>query len=262
MLALALGWLAACGGPGRPTPTALPPSVARSEQPAPVFANSPQAFRVTPPPAPPRAGQVGSAALATPVTRATPQLPAEQNPTALGIARAPVSLYAAPDGQAVATLPGGGTLTVTGRSADGAWLAVYTAAGVPGWVQAAALQVYGGDDLLVVERAIEPGAMATLLAKALTPVPLPQAYATSAPARPALQQRGTVIAAEGTAVRQRPAGDSAVLAQVDAGATLTVLGRSPDALWLVVVPGRGVGWVRADALSMDTPVTGLPVVQP
>jgi SH3-like domain-containing protein len=94
----------------------------------------------------------------------------EQTPSAMGIAPGGASIYAERGGRVAASVPPAGVLTVTGKSADGAWYAVYNDDAVFGWTPAGQLRVYGGDDLVVVEEAPDPGPIATLLARAAEPV--------------------------------------------------------------------------------------------
>ncbi len=173
VLALGLLLAAGCAAAIPPTPTALPASVARPAQPAPVFAGSARDFTLgatppsspTLPPSPPQTPPAAPEA-AAPHPAA---LLIEQTPSALGIVRSSAPLLAQPGGTLVETLPLGATVTVTGRSADGVWLAAYTAAGRPGWLAAADVTLFGGDDLITVQSAAGPGPIATLLAEAMLP---------------------------------------------------------------------------------------------
>ena len=166
--------LAACGGPPA-SPTAIPADVARPQQPTPVFADAtpvPAAATLTPDTS---GGDVADDAAdsATPAPRLdliTGLLATPRPPTALGIATGGATLLDAPGGAAVQSLPAGTTVTVTGRSADGNYLAAYTEAAVAGWVAAGNLRLFGADDLTVVERAEGPGPIATLIAEAMEPV--------------------------------------------------------------------------------------------
>ena len=65
-----------------------------------------------------------------------------QTPAAMGIASGGTAIYAEPGGRALATVPVGGVLTVTGKSADGDWYAVYNEDAVFGWAPAGQLRVY------------------------------------------------------------------------------------------------------------------------
>ncbi len=166
--------LMGCGGPPAAA-TAIPADVARPDQPTPVFANA------TPIPAPatltPDAS--GGAAVAEAEANATlpPRLDAitallatPRPPTALGIASGGATLLDAPGGAVVQSLPAGATVTVTGRSGDGNYLAVYTSDAVAGWITVGSLRLFGDDDLTVVERSQGPGPIATLLAEAMQPI--------------------------------------------------------------------------------------------
>jgi hypothetical protein len=174
---LFLAMLAACGG-GPATPTPLPPDVARPIQPTPAYGNSTQFTLATP--IVPVTFSVSLSGTLTP-TQATSLLfaastprtlatLAPQTPSALGIATGGATLLAQPDGQVLSRLPVGEVVTVTGKTADGRYLAAYTNAGAAGWVAAGQLTLYGADDLVVVEEAAGPGPIATLLAEAMQPV--------------------------------------------------------------------------------------------
>ncbi len=167
--------LAACaGGPGRGAPTALPPDVVRPQQPTPVFENSARVFRLTPDPTsrpqPAVPSQPALIPTPAPTVAAYAQVRAwlpQRPPTALAIVRGSAALLATPDGELLERLGAGATVTVTGRSADGRHVAVFTAAGVPGWVLTDRLFLYGGDDLVEVEQALGAGPIATMLAEAM-----------------------------------------------------------------------------------------------
>jgi hypothetical protein len=170
--------LMACGG-GPATPTPLPPDVARPVQPTPAYGNSTQ-FTLATPTVPTAfaisAGATltqtqleGESSLPVSVLRTLPTL-APQTPSALGIATGGATLLDQPGGQVLLQLPVGEIVTVTGKTADGRYLAVYTNAGDAGWIATRQLALYGADDLMVVEAAAGPGPIATLLAEAMQPV--------------------------------------------------------------------------------------------
>jgi hypothetical protein len=91
-------------------------------------------------------------------------------PSALGIVTGGAPLWDQPDGTVVATLPAGEIVTVTGLGADGRFVAVYTNAFAVGWVARGSLTLYGAEDLTVVDQALEPGPVATLIAEAMATV--------------------------------------------------------------------------------------------
>jgi uncharacterized protein YraI len=249
-----------CGGPGAATATALPPDVARPSQPTPDFDNPAADFRLTPVAMPTWAAP---AVAATPVplpARPTVVAPLEQTPTALGIAIVPLVLAASPNGPSITELPVGTTLTITGRSADGAWLAGYTSAGVAGWVPTSAVTLFGGADLTIVERAVPPAAVATLIATAMLPVTLPEGVAAAD--APADRPTGTVLPAEGVALLQSPQPAATEVGRIAAGQRVQIIGRSADGSWLVVMAGSALGWTPLDAIGLDNSTTALPVIQP
>jgi hypothetical protein len=161
----------ACGGPGRAAPTALPPDLARPEQPEPRYPVEVGPFtRFTP--APPRFTGTASVTAAGRADARTgvAGLPVEQRPTALGIVRGTAMLLDSPGGTGQRSLAAGTTVTVTGRNGDGTYYAVFSADGVPGWVAAPALVLYGADDLETVAQTVGPGPIATMVAEAMEPM--------------------------------------------------------------------------------------------
>lgn len=173
----ALLLLAACGQ-GQATPTPLSSDVVRPVQPTPLYGGAAE-FNLATPSAP--------AVLATPLpARATPAatLPVlvetpvqsgggvlfDQPPSGLGIVTGGATLLEQPGGPIIANLPAGEIVTVTGKSADGRFVAVYTNEFVVGWVATGQLMLYGADELAVVEAAPEPGPVATLMAEVMAPV--------------------------------------------------------------------------------------------
>lgn len=170
----ALLLLVACSG-GPATPTALPFDAVRPIQPTPAYANSTQ-FRLATPEfnkalATNREPFTSTQLVEAPQT--TPQqsmLVTTQPPSALGIARGGAALLDQPGGGILLQLPAGEIVTVTGKSADGHYLAAYTNEGIVGWVAAAELTLYGADDLVVVDNTAGPGPIATLVAEAMQPV--------------------------------------------------------------------------------------------
>lgn len=167
---------AGCGGaPATPTPL---PAVARPEQPTPVYAQS-TAFRLVTPVVTPQLvtqppSQPALAAIPTVIPAATLDSVALLPPaTALGIVRGGATLLTAPNGAVIQQLPAGATITLTGKSADGGWLAAYSARGESGWVAASSLVLFGEETLAVVTEATGPGEIAALLATAMAPVAMP-----------------------------------------------------------------------------------------
>ena len=178
--------ISACGRrPTEPTPLPLGTRVA---QPTPDFSapaqpatdtatntdNAPQALRT-------RLAQQRAHSTATPAASpsVSPQFPRSSpdpsldvfsRPNALGILAGGGLLYAAPGGAVRANLQVGATLTITGRSADGAWYAAYLADGSAGWVPAAQVRVFGDTaDLQTVQESLGPAVVATLIAQASQP---------------------------------------------------------------------------------------------
>jgi len=171
-----VGLLCGCGGPPT-TPTPLPADVARPQQSTPVYASNTTYNEVAVTP-------IFATPILTPSTLISDTfagvtigfdraLLAQVPPTGLGIALGGVALLDNPGGALLENLPGGTPLTLTGKTADERWLAVYTNAGVAGWVSIDAIARYGEAHLLVVEQAFGPGPVATLIADAMIPIEMP-----------------------------------------------------------------------------------------
>jgi hypothetical protein len=178
LLGGALFLLAGCGGPPQAQPTAIPANVVRPVQPTPQYPEGADVFSLLTPQASPQfvATPAGEDALAVAdgagsgMRAAIELFIKNQTPSAVGIAPGGAAIYAARGGRILAAVPVGGILTVTGKSPDGAWYAVYNDAAVYGWTPAGQLRVYGDDDLIVVEEAPDPAPVATLLAQTDAPV--------------------------------------------------------------------------------------------
>jgi len=176
------GLLAACGGE-RLTPTPLPASIVRPVQPTPVYGASSNFIlsTVTPPTDTVAVASVPLSATAptmaqTAFMTATPASPAfvAQTPTALGIATGGAVLQETPGGRVLINLPAGATVTVTGKSADGRYVAAYTDQVRVGWIPTGQLLLLGGESLVAVEASTGPGPIATLMAEAMQPVTITQ----------------------------------------------------------------------------------------
>lgn len=180
----ALSLLAGCAG-GPAEATAIPASIVRPEQPTPNYARTLPQFRLAeatraPVFVPTRDANAAAERAAQPPAASSNRsllhaLLMNQPPSALGIAPGGATILDAPGGSAVGGVPGAGAVTVTGRSADGGWLAIYTDDATAGWVSAGALILYGDDDLTTVDAAFAPGPVATLIAGAMQPVSTPLA---------------------------------------------------------------------------------------
>lgn len=262
--------LVACGGGGFGTPTPIPASVVRPAQPSPVYSTAQPRFRLedsTPEPVFVTAAPESANLSAIPAQRAPAQPVMPQFPTALGIATGGATLVDQPGGSALTSLPAGGVVTVTGRSADGRWLAAFTEDGTAGWVNASALRLFGDDDLTTVDRSLSMAPVATLLAEAMLPVASPMAdYLASLtatptpPAEPAVGAVMTGVVASNSRlnVRVAPAADAAIIAKAEPQADVTVIGRDADQRWLQVRLSDGVGWVAAEFVRLQGEVDALP----
>ena len=266
LLVLAMLILAACGG-GPETPTAIPASVVRPEQPTPVYGQA-TTFNLAPTQAataeaerPADEVPVASAAPPAPVADEPPVrsivLPMLQTPSALGIATGGATLLEQPNGRALVSLPAGAAVTVTGKSADGRYLAAYTNEGVAGWVPAGQLLLFGGDDLIIVDAAAGPGPIATLIAEAMQPVVIATSTPELALAEDAASDEnivvGTVISDGRLNVRSAPDANAAVVAKLNNGERVQIIAQPADNEWLQVRLTTGVeGWVFAAYIQVNS----------
>ena len=305
----ALSLLAGCLPSAPVDPTPLPADVVRPDQPTPDYARTLPPFRLTPvtrtPVFVPTRDANAAAAIEAPKSAGSARrslLQAflmNQPPSAMGIAPGGATILDAPGGSAVGSVPGAGTVTVTGRSADGGWVAVYADDATAGWVPAGSLVIYGGETLITVNEAFSPGPVATLLADAMIPMSTPIAEMLAAlPAAAARNAaRATEIAADARAAAAAPretprppdaAGvsalpaasdvligtvnstgnlnlrnaastEGAVVASLPAQAQLVVLGRTRQSDWLRVRTPGGDGWVDARFIDLLGAVEDLSV---
>lgn len=265
LLGLLLLVLGGCGGPQRAQPTAIPASVVRPVQPTPRYPGGADVFSLLTPSAAPQFVPTAAAEAALAVTdasggqqRAAIKLFMEdQTPSATGIAPGGTTIYAERGRRPLATVPSGGVLTVTGKSADGAWYAVYNEDAVFGWVPAGQLRVYGGEDLVVVETAPDPAPVATLLAQAAEPVRVLDSLMVTLAATTAEQRTNPgpnpeltagVVTSEGRLnLRAAPDTAAAIVRKLDPGAAVTILERNADGAWLRLQLDDGTtGWAAAE----------------
>ena len=287
--------VAGCGRSSRAgTPTPLPPLV-RPEQPTPFYGV------VTTPTATPEpvsssesirqqlATKVAEQRLAmatpTPTSALSPavsvtETPVLMLPTALGIVSGSgATFYKTPGGAVIDILPAGATVTITGKSADGRWLAAYTGEGVPGWIEAGRAHVFGDEDMLVtVTESRGAEIIATLIAEAnlpvapipVTPNPLPTVLSTlvAPAATPSIQTEDVtgkitgVVNVQSLNVRAGPGTNFPVVAGVRQGQTLTLLARNEAGDWLQIelsTAPEGFGWVFAPLVNVSGDIEQLPV---
>ena len=205
-----------------------------------------------------------------------PSLDVFNRPNALGILAGGGILYAAPGGGARANLQVGATLTITGRSADGAWYAVYLADGVAGWVPAAQVRVFGdAAELETVEESLGPAVVATLIAQAsqpqapitlATPTPaltpaVPPAVSPEVPPAVSPSVALTVIV-EGANLRAGPGTDYPVVGVLYQNDTAALLGRNQAGDWLQLQRPDGPAWIFAPLVQTTVPIADLPAIDP
>ena len=285
--------LTACGRrPGQPTP--LPPGT-RVAQNTPDFRASPPAVtatwtteqvaeslrtrlaqhrtQITPNTTP--AAAVAANPIPTP-SAPYPSLAVFSRPTALGILSGGGQLYSAPGAGVVANLQIGATLTITGRSADGGWLAAYLADGTAGWVPAAQVRLFGNvAELETVQESLGPAVVATLIAEASKPqdpiatvVVRPTASPKTAPQPPVAAPDMTApavtvtVIVDGANLRAGPGTGFPVVGVLYQNEKAALLDRNPNGDWLQVQWPDGVGWIFAALVEVGIPVAELPVVEP
>ena len=199
-----------------------------------------------------------------------PSLAVFSRPTALGILSAGGQLYSAPGAGVVANLQIGATLTITGRSADGAWFAAYLADGIAGWVPAAQVRVFGdASELEIVQESLGPAVVATLIAEAskpqdpiatvvarLTPSPSPPDTA------PEITGPAVTVLVEGANLRAGPGTDFPVVGGLYQNESAALLGRNQTGDWLQIELPDGPAWIFAPLVQTTVPIAELPLIDP
>ena len=292
---------AACGRrPSEPTPL---PLGTRVDQPTPDF-SAPAQAETTPQSAESlrtRLAQQQTQTAPTPASTLTPavspavpldvSLAVFSRPTALGILSGGGLLYSAPAGPIAATLQVGATLTITGRSADGAWFAAYLADGVAGWVPAAQVRVFGdASELETVQESLGPAVVATLIAEASKPqesisavtVRLtatastatvstatvstgdasPQTTPVPPAAAPEITGPAITIIVEGANLRTGPGTDYPVVGGLYQDEKAPLLGRNQNGDWLQVQLPETIAWIFAPLVETTLPIAELPLIDP
>ena len=203
-----------------------------------------------------------------------PSLAVFSRPTALGILSAGGLLYSAPGAGVLANLQIGATLTITGRSANGAWFAAYLADGIAGWVPAAQVRVFGdASELEIVQESLGPAVVATLIAEAskpqdpiatlvarLTPAP-PPPHPRPAPS-PEITGPAVTVLVEGANLRAGPGTDFPVVGGLYQNESAPLLGRNQTGDWLQVQLPDGLGWIFATLVETTLPIADLPLIDP
>ena len=289
---------AACGRrPSEPTPL---PLGTRVDQPTPDFSAPAQADTADQPTdqvaeslrtrlaqqqtqTAPTAAPAGDAPAPTSsILSVQPDLAVFSRPTALGILSGGGLLYSAPAGPIAATLQVGATLTITGRSADGAWFAAYLADGVAGWVPAAQVRVFGdANQLETVQESLGPAVVATLIAEASKPQesisavtvrltattaatgdPSPQTTPVPPAAAPEITGPAITIIVEGANLRTGPGTDYPVVGGLYQDEKAPLLGRNQNGDWLQVQLPETIAWIFAPLVETTLPIAELPLIDP
>lgn len=150
-------------------------------------------------------------------------------------------------GVLVVTIPNGAVLPVIGRTPDGSWLQIELPTGERAWVAREVVNVSSDVDTAPVVGEGQPAAEATPVE---TPEPPPAGGATA-----------TVSSLLGAIIRAQPDADAGELEVAARGATLVATGRTADSSWVQVALADGaLGWIRADAVTLDVDLASLPVV--
>ncbi|MCX6045254.1 MAG: SH3 domain-containing protein [Chloroflexi bacterium] len=259
--------LAACGG-APATATPVPASIVRPVQPTPVYGKSSNFTLSTPQSI---TSPVTSQAPIVPVTAITttqpvvllPTLPSpdlstlQQPPSALGIVTGDAVLLGSPGGRVLVNLPSGATVTVTGKSADNNYLAVYTNDGVVGWVSAGQLLLFGADDLTVVQAATGPGLIATLIAQDMQPLTTTLATPAPGPADTVVITTANgvgidaIISADRVNLREAPDVNATVMAKLNQADRVQIIGKNAAGDWLQIRSSTNVaGWVSAQFVQV------------
>lgn len=227
------------------------------------------------PPMPPGAQAVAGAPAVTAAA------PATERVTLPAIAGVDGSQLWSSDGSLVTILDTGATVQATGRSADGAWLAVGTNLG-SGWIRADQVVAYGVQylpettvpaALLAAAAQAAPVSVASAAAPVTTANSADAIAAKTAPAEKAATAPVELTATVATTgsrlnIRSGPGAGYAVVAKADPGAKYAVTGRNQAGDWLQIQlkesggsSGTGSGWVTAAFVQLDGDAQALPVVE-
>lgn len=217
--------IVACAPAARPTvapPSPIPPTSTPLPTPLPQFAT------VTVP-----AGEANRAVLPTLPTSTPLQGSIKGSLSSQG---ATIFLYNGPQGATKDEANDAAPITILGRSDDGQWIEIRLDDSTEGWVRAANVN----SDVSM------SGLPITGYVPQDTPTPSPDAIVRDD--------------AAGLRLRTQPNTESSVLTNMDAGAVLTVIGRSSDSEWLqVIAPNRQRGWAMARFMEVYVDVLRLPV---
>lgn len=272
VLAAALLLVSACGQPGGGAPTALPPGT-RIAQPTPDF-RAPQAEVMVAATVDlaemirRQLAQERASPLETPTATARPpqtlaSLSVFSRPTALGILPAASPLYTAVNGNPIAALQVGTTLTISGRSADQNWFAVYLADGTAGWVPVSQVRVFGDTEALeVVQESVGPALVATLVAEASNPLAPIGTAVTPTAEPPTTSTRAFVsVLVEAVNVRAGPSTDFPIVGGLFQDEQVALLARNQNSDWVQVeLPAGIIGWIFAQLVEPSQPIVELPIV--
>lgn len=294
-----------------PSPTPLPPTPTPTQLPSPT-ATTPAATTsaattsasaqpaVSPTAVSPTAqAQATSAGESADATQGSAQMPLDSIGAIGVVTGAGASLYDAPDGEAIADLPGAEAVTVVGRNSDATWLMVFTLGGEQGWVETNDLVIFGVDELPDMTAQADDNAVGavsaapvadastvvTSIAGTFTTTASAPALPTTAaaPAEAAAETEDAAanmavvpavvpeVVAQGTAnvsgarlnIRSGPGSEYRIIGKASGGEGLEVAARSEDGAWVAIVREdlpAGAGWVSAALVTVDGGVNELPVL--
>jgi hypothetical protein len=303
LLCLSIIVIAACNGPARARPTPLPPGTPLP-QPTPIF-SAPQQPSPTAIPADTLADTTTIAISTTPgepeaedatpeadavtdlqallLTRIAQESPENEGSTTATGASSPFTgmvgssgalLYLAPGNYILKDVSGGSVVTVTGRSADNLWYAIYLESGEAGWIVATRIRLSGDERLLpVVDQSHSPEEMATSgddsaaeilmpVSAPTTPTRLPAPQPQTGAALDSSEGDRAVVAVETLNVRAGPGTNYAVVSSLRQNQPVVLQARNPGGDWLQIQAENapdGLGWIYAPLVTTAADVNLLPV---
>jgi len=138
----------------------------------------------------------------------------------------------------VVKLDRGQAMSLIGRNADGSWVQVRLPGDQAGWVPAASIE-----------------ANVTILS-----LPVTASSAGAPPPTEPSPQASAYVSYRWAYVRSGPGGNYSLIARLDQGEGLTLLGRTADSTWVqVYLSGGQQGWAAAAYLDADVPIPSLPI---
>jgi uncharacterized protein YraI len=161
----------------------------------------------------------------------------------------------------IAKVSGGVELAISGRAPDDIWLLVEGSFGL-GWVNTQYV-IFRGDysTVPIIEDAYRGGGVIITTTNPVTNTSQ-AVIATAQPAPVAVNTGNRAIINTGNLnVRSGPGGSYGIIAKVAGGTELSVVGRAPDDVWLLIQGYFGLGWVNTQYVIFRGDYNIVPIIE-